>query len=113
MIENNKANAKYEDVCKQPLRYATIAYNNDITFNVKKDGNMREYRNYGVKFYGGDTRSFDYEILQSFFVNYRIREGLRKYKKSVGKFQQSSGSNHPPTHWGWPLCWKITRPKGL
>ena len=97
--KDGSSNKKYKELCQEPPHHATIAYNNDVEW-------FWIYKGYGFKFdlypyplhvamlAGGYTqRSWDHEILSSFFENYHIAPSWIYNYGVWGWFDEEAG------HW--------------
>ena len=92
-ISNRNINGKFDEICEEPSHNVRIAYNNEPPyFELGTDGKMVQHKKYKVK----GTQSYissEYDILASFFENYKIIPTWINCHFTWGTFDKETG------HW--------------
>ena len=93
IYKNGSVNKEYKEVCDEPHHHATIAYNNEPNwFEVDKDGNIKGYDKL-PRIGLFSIISPEYDILTSFFENYKIKPSWINCNYTWGLFDEETG------HW--------------
>ena len=97
LFENGTINGDidYKDLCQEGYKSVRIAYNNQPWwFEIDEStSTMIEYPHWWSVVIASGQLPWDYEILKSFFVNYKIKPKWINCNQNYGRFDVETG------HW--------------